>query len=190
MPPASDPPFAGQDHRQRTTLTTYAMLLSGSSQASGPAPSFTEGAQTINNSFFIPQYTNSVNACFDILSSRSMQNGGHSTPFVTPFLPNLLRPNLLRPMVEPFYQPGNGLSRWKYSTDGLAPPRLQGYYNLHAGGCLVDILSTNRKKNVPNLDTFVRRILTTTGQEAIIKGKKDGLPGSSREVGQLNKFSA
>ncbi len=111
-------------------------------------------------------------------------------PLLTPFLPNLLRPNLLRPMVEPFYQPGNGLSRWKSSTYGLAPPRLQGYYNLHAGGCLVDILSTNRKKNVPNLDTFVRRILTTTGQEAIIKGKKDGLPGCCREVGQLVKFLA
>lgn len=104
---------------------------------------------------------------------------------LTPFLPNLLRP-----MVEPFYQPGNGLSRWNSSTYGLALPRLQGYYNLHAGGCLVDILSTNRKKNVPNLDTFVRRILTTTGQEAIIKGKKDGLPGCCREVGQLVKFLA
>lgn len=56
-------------------------------------------------------------------------------------------------MVEPSYQPGNGLSRWNSSAYGLAPPRLQGYYNLHAGGCLVDILSTNRKKDVPKLDT-------------------------------------
>ena len=60
---------ADQGHRQRTTLTTYAMLLSGSPQASGPAPSSTEGAQTINNGFFISQYTNFVNACFGIFCS-------------------------------------------------------------------------------------------------------------------------
>ena len=92
---------ADQGHRQRTTLTTYAMLLPGSPQASGPVPSFTESAQTINDGFFIQQYTNFVNACFDILSSRSMQNGGHTTPFVTPLLPNIVRPNLLRPNDRP-----------------------------------------------------------------------------------------
>ena len=107
---------ADQGHRQRTTLTTYAMLLSGSPQASGPAPSSTEGAQTINNGFFISRFTDFVNACLDIFYSWPVQNSGHTTPFVTPFLPNLLRPNLLRPKVEPFYQLESGLSRWKPST--------------------------------------------------------------------------
>lgn len=37
------------------STTTYAMLLSGSFQARGPAPVFTESARTINCSFFIPQ---------------------------------------------------------------------------------------------------------------------------------------
>ena len=54
---------------ERTTLTTYAMLLPGSSQADGPAPSFTESAQTINNSFFISQYLEIVNSRFSGLSS-------------------------------------------------------------------------------------------------------------------------
>lgn len=61
IPPVSILPFSDQDHRQRTTLTTYAILLPGSSQAGGPAPTFTEGAQTINNSFFMSQYIDSVN---------------------------------------------------------------------------------------------------------------------------------
>ena len=115
---------ADQGHRQRTTLTTYAMLLPGSPQASGPAPSFTEGAQTINNGFFISQYTNSVNACFDILSSRSMQNGGHSTPFVTPFLPKMLR------------------------------PKIRLHFITLAGCCLGEVLSTNEKRDVSRMDTF------------------------------------
>lgn len=46
------------------STTTYAMLLLGSSQASGPAPVFTEGAQTINSGFFIPQDTGLVNIWF------------------------------------------------------------------------------------------------------------------------------
>lgn len=90
-------------------------------------------------------------------------------------------------MVEPFYQPGNGLSRWKSSTLWARASEVQGHYTFRPGGCLVEILSTNRKKDVSNLDTFVKRILTTTGREAIIKGKRDGLPGASREVGQLYK---
>ena len=61
--------FQDQPTFASVSTTTYAMLLPGSPQANGPAPSFTEGAQTINNGFFIPQYTNSVNAYFDILSS-------------------------------------------------------------------------------------------------------------------------
>ena len=44
-------------------------------------------------------------------------------PLLTPLLPDLLRPNMLRPKVEPFYQLENGLSRWKCSTYGLTPPR-------------------------------------------------------------------
>lgn len=55
---------------------------------------------------------------FHILYSVSFWNDGHTTPLITPFLPNLLRPNLLRPKVEPFYQLENGLSRWKCSTYG------------------------------------------------------------------------
>lgn len=69
---------AGRDRRQRTTFrisrflagvstTTYAMLLPGSSQAGGPAPVFTESAQTIKNSSFISQYMVYVNKLFPYL---------------------------------------------------------------------------------------------------------------------------
>ena len=58
---------AGRDRRQRTTLTTYAMLLPGSSQAGGPAPVFTESAQTIKYGSFISQYMVSVNGSIPYL---------------------------------------------------------------------------------------------------------------------------
>lgn len=115
---------AGLDHRQRTTLTTYAMLLPGSSQTSGPAPVFTESAQTINCEIFIPQYTEIVNNSLSTYCALGLFGTvGILCPFSTPSLPNLLRPKMPRPKVKPFYQPGGGLSRWKCSTYRPAPSR-------------------------------------------------------------------
>lgn len=75
IPPAPAPPLCGsgppatynlpdQPVLAGVSTTTYAMLILVSSQAGGPAPVFTESAQTINRSSFIPQNMVSVNRLF------------------------------------------------------------------------------------------------------------------------------
>lgn len=115
---------ADQNHRQRTTLTTYAMLLPGSSQASGPAPVLTESAQAINNSSFISQYIGSVNSSIPYLVFLAFSERRAYYALCqrrSSLTYSALAYSTLK--VRPFYLSRSGLSRWKRSTYRPAPPR-------------------------------------------------------------------